>query len=209
MNVWPVKKIEAVLDVDNPGTATATPATPADDAAILTLLRAQSPAGLAQLYDRYGRLVYSIAFRVVQDRGAAEEIVQDVFLRCWTNIERYAAAQGSLASWLVAIAHHRAIDELRSRRGKAQRRELSVDEIVYLPARDPGFDEALLRDEVRGALSTLPAAQREAIELIFWGGLTRREAAEQLGVPIGTLHTRLRLAMEKLREVYSHLFRDE
>lgn len=197
------------MDVDDPGALPVAPATPADDTAILALLRAQSPAGLAQLYDRYGRLVYSIAFRVVQDRGAAEEIVQDVFLRCWTNIERYAPAQGSLASWLVAIAHHRAIDELRSRRGKAQRRELSVDEMVYLPARDPGFDEALLRDEVRGALSTLPAAQREAIELIFWGGLTRREAADQLGVPIGTLHTRLRLAMDKLREVYSHLFGDE
>lgn len=201
--MWPVKKAEDAADLDE------TPPTISDDTAILALLRTQAASGLAQLYDRYGRLIYSMAFRVVQDRGAAEEITQDVFLRCWTNIERYAPSQGSLASWLVAIAHHRAIDELRSRRGKAQRREVSMDEFQYLHARDPGFDETLLRDEVRGALDTLPAAQREAIELIFWGGLTRREAADQLGVPIGTLHTRLRLAMDKLREIYSRLFGDE
>lgn len=194
--------------MDNPALP-ASPTPPADDTAILALLRAQSPIGLAQLYDRYGRLVYSIALRVVQDAGAAEEITQDVFLRCWTNVERYAPTQGSLAAWLAAITHHRAIDELRSRRGKAQRREVSVEAFQYLPSYDARLDETLLRAEVRGALETLPSAQREAIELIFWGGLTRREAADQLGVPLGTLHTRLRLALEKLREVYSRLFRDE
>lgn len=192
--------------MDDP-TATSPPAI--DDHALVVLLRERSSAGLAQLYDRYGRLVYSLALRIVQDRGAAEEITQDVFLRCWTSIDRYQPSQGTLASWLLAIAHHRAIDELRSRRGKAQRREISVEEFQYLPTRDPGLDETLLRNEVRAALETLPPAQREAIELIFWGGFTRREAADQLGVPIGTLHTRLRLAMDKLRDLYSRLFGDE
>lgn len=180
-----------------------------DDMALIALLRDRSAAGLAELYDRYGRLIYSMALRMVSDRGAAEEIVQDVFLRCWNNIDRYQPSHGTLAAWLLAIAHHRAIDELRSRRGKARRHEISVDEFQALPTSDPHIDEALIRDDVRVSLHELPHAQREAIELIFWRGLTRREAAEQLGIPIGTLHTRLRLGMDKLRHALDRLFGEE
>jgi len=104
-----------------------------------------------------------------------------------------------LPSWLLAITHHRAIDELRSRRGKDMRREISDDSLPPLVALDSGFDEALLRGEVHEALHVLPPAQRDVIELIFWGGLTRREVADRLHLPLGTVHTRLRLGMEKLR----------
>lgn len=185
------------------------PHTASGDAAIVALLRERSPDGLAQLYDRYSTLIYSVALRVVQDRGIAEEITQDVFLRCWNSIDRYQPQQGSLTAWLLAIAHHRAIDELRSRRNKTLRREVDVDTIAPLPVFDPRFDEALVRDEVRESLSVLPPAQREAIELIFWRGYTRREAADKLGVPIGTLHTRLRLGMDKLRQALDRLFGDD
>jgi len=163
------------------------------------MIREQPTAGLAALYDRYGRLIFSVALRVVQDHGTAEEITQDVFLRCWRNIDRYQPSQGSLPSWLLAITHHRAIDELRSRRGKDMRREISDDSLPPLVALDSGFDEALLRGEVHEALHVLPPAQRDVIELIFWGGLTRREVADRLHLPLGTVHTRLRLGMEKLR----------
>jgi RNA polymerase sigma-70 factor (ECF subfamily) len=188
---------------------TAVPSVAIDDATLLSLVRDRSPHGLALLYDRYGRLVYSMALRIVQDHGVAEEVTQDVFLRCWNHIDSYQPSHGSLPSWLIGIAHHRAIDELRSRRGKHRSREISTEYLHHLPTPGGSFDEALIREEIRATLEDLPPAQREAIEIIFWQGFSRREAAERLGVPIGTLHTRLRLGMEKLRGVYQRLFGDE
>ena len=179
------------------------------EADLVALLRNQPATGIAALYDRYGRLVFSMALRVVQDRGAAEEITQDVFMRCWRNLDRYQPGQGSLVSWLLSIAHNRAIDELRSRRGKNARREVSEDVIQPQISLDPGFDEALLRGEIQQALTGLPPAQRDVIELIFWGGLTRREVADRLHLPLGTVHTRLRLGMDKLRDALRQLFADE
>ena len=105
--------------------ATAASPVTASDIDLVGLLRTQPATGIAMLYDRYGRLVFSMALRVVQDRGAAEEITQDVFMRCWRNLDRYQPSQGSLVSWLLSITHNRAIDELRSRRGKDARREIS------------------------------------------------------------------------------------
>ena len=188
---------------------TAVPPSQVDDAALVLLLQQRSVAALAQLYDRYGRLVYGMALRIVQDAGTAEEITQDVFLRCWNNSDRYHPAQGSLATWLLTIAHHRAIDELRSRRGQARRNEVSVEDLHYLASTDPAVDDALLRDEVHKSLRALPEAQRVAIELIYWSGLSRQEVAAKLGVPLGTVHTRLRLGMDKLRDTFSRLFGDE
>ena len=131
-----------------------------------------------------------------------------VFLRSWRNLGRYQPSQGSLVSWLLSIAHNRAIDELRSRRGKDARREVSDEDLQPQAVIDPGFDEALLRGEVQGALADLPPAQREVIELVFWGGLTRREIADRLDLPLGTVHTRLRLGMDKLRGMLRRLADD-
>ena len=179
------------------------------DEELVALLRATPANGIAALYDRYGRLGFSMALRIVGERGAAEEVTQDVFMRCWRNLDRYQPSQGSLVSWLLSIAHNRAIDELRSRRGKDARREISDDVLMPRAAVDPGFDEVLLRGEVRQALLELPPAQREVIELIFWNSLTRREVAEQLQLPLGTVHTRLRLGMDKLRGALRRLLNDE
>jgi RNA polymerase sigma-70 factor, ECF subfamily len=185
------------------------PLTTPDDVELVQQLREQPGIGVARLYDRYGRLVYSMALRIVQDHGAAEEVTQDVFVRCWSGIDRYQPERVRLVSWLLTIAHHRAIDELRSRRGKSQRREISADHRHLLTANEPAVDDALLRGEIRVALAALPQPQREVIELIFWGGLTRREAAAQLSVPLGTVHTRLRLGMDKLRGLLGQLFGEE
>jgi RNA polymerase sigma-70 factor, ECF subfamily len=189
--------------------ATAPPPVAANDAQLVDLLREQPAAGIAALYDRYGRLIFSMALRIVGDRGAAEEITQDVFLRSWRSLDRYRPSQGSLITWLLSIAHNRAIDELRSRRGKNARREVSDEDLQLTTLVDPGFDEALLRGEVRQALGELPPAQREVIELVFWGGLTRREIADRLDLPLGTVHTRLRLGMDKLRGGLRRLFEEE
>jgi len=186
-----------------------TAAATSSDSDLVALLREQPAAGIAALYDRYGRLIFSMALRVVQDRGAAEEITQDVFLRCWRNLDRYQPSQGSLASWLLSITHNRAIDELRSRRGKNTRREISDDVLQPQAMIDSGFDEALLRGEVQQALQLLPVAQRDVIELVFWSGMTRREIAQRLSLPLGTVHTRLRLGMDKLRESLRQLFEEE
>jgi RNA polymerase sigma-70 factor, ECF subfamily len=149
-----------------------------------------------------------VALRILQDHGA-EEVTQDVFVRCWSGINRYQPERMRLVSWLLTIAHHCAIDELRSRRGKSQRREISADHMHPLTANEPAIDDALLRGEIRVALAALPQPQREVIELIFWGGLTRREAAAQLSVPLGTVHTRLRLGMDKLRGLLGQLFGED
>jgi RNA polymerase sigma-70 factor (ECF subfamily) len=175
---------------------------------LVELLRTQPAVGIAALYDHYGRLVYTVALRIAQDHGAAEEITQDVFVRCWRGIDRYEPGRGGLGSWLLAIAHHRAVDELRSRRGQAQRRELTDEHLALRTSDEPELDELVIRDEVKEALGALPQAQREVIAMVFWGGLTRREAAEQLQVPLGTVHTRLRLGMEKLRTVFARFFED-
>src|SRR5690349_10073368 len=118
--------MEGARNVDEATTASAVASS---DSELAALLRTQPAAGIAALYDRYGRLVFSMALRIVQDRGAAEEITQDVFMRCWRNLDRYQPSQGSLVSWLLSIAHNRAIDELRSRRGKNLRREISDEEL--------------------------------------------------------------------------------
>jgi len=185
------------------------PLTTPDDVELVQQLREQPGIGVARLYDRYGRLVYSVALRILQDHGAAEEVTQDVFVRCWSGIDHYQPERVRLVSWLLAIAHHRAIDELRSRRGKRQRREISADHMQLLTADEPAIDDALLRVEIGVALAALPQPQREVIELIYWGGLTRPEAAAQLSVPLGTVHSRLRLGMDKLRGLLGQLFGEE
>ncbi|HMP42320.1 MAG TPA: sigma-70 family RNA polymerase sigma factor [Roseiflexaceae bacterium] len=178
------------------------------DEALVAALRDDPPRGLALLYDRYGRMVFGVALRIVGEHGAAEEITQDVFLSCWQHLDRYETRRGSLATWLFSIAHHRAIDELRSRRGSETRRSAPFDDLQLAVPHEP-FDEALLRGEIRRALAELPPAQREVIELIYWNGLTRREVSAHLELPLGTVHTRIRLGMDKLRALLARILGDE
>ncbi|MBC8160712.1 MAG: sigma-70 family RNA polymerase sigma factor [Roseiflexaceae bacterium] len=155
-------------------------------------------AALGLLYDRYGRLVFSVALRIVGERGSAEEITQDVFLRLWQHAERYNAERGSLMAWILTITQRRAIDELRSRRHTSQRREIELPETLPLGGSDHA-QNTQLRTDLQQALSALPAAQREAIEGVFFGGLSRQDMAQRMGSPLPTINTRIRLGMEKLR----------
>lgn len=159
-------------------------------------------AGLAELYDRHGRLVYSLALRIVRDSGDAEDVTQEVFTQAWHQAGRFQATRGTVAAWLVMLARTRAIDVWRKRRTRPQ---LVNEE----PQHDP-FDPGPLQDvrlvgheqasSVQQALRCLPPLQRTAIELAFFDGLTHTEIASELELPLGTVKTRVRQGLLKLRD---------
>lgn len=172
-----------------------------DDEALLARICGHDETALSSLYERYNRLLYSIALRITEDRHAAEEVLQDVFHSVWVRATTFCPSAGSVPSWLSAIARNRAIDEVRSRWQRARDRELSYD---YLPdlngAIERGLEHfAVLRADLRHALGSLPLLQRQAIILAYFGGLSTSEIAAQLGEPLGTVKGRLRLGMEKMR----------
>jgi len=157
------------------------------------------------LYDRYGNLVYSAALRVVRDAQVAEDMVQEIFLRIWRKPDSYVAQRGRFVTWLTSVARNRAVDEIRSRGRRFRYETASPEEQEReLPAPDTN-DPALsaeLADQRRlilAALAQIPAEQRQIIELAYFGGLTQQEIAERLSQPLGTVKTRIRLGMQKLR----------
>ena len=163
---------------------------------------------LEVLYDRYSRVVFSFALRIVGDRELAEEILQEVFFRAWQQGAAFRATRGTFVTWLLSITHNLAIDEVRKRRRRPQKADSEEPETVLAAVADTSAgsdveDEVwlgALRQTITGALDQLPPAQREAIELAYYQGLTQREIAEQLGEPLGTIKTRIRLGLQKLRE---------
>jgi len=175
------------------------------DAALMARIAAGDAAALAALYDRYARVVFAFAQRIVRDRGLAEELLQEVFFRAWRRADAYQAGRGELITWLLSLTHNLAIDELRKRRRRPQKAEGTEPALLLDGVATPGptVEETAwlgaLRGELAAALATLPPAQRDAIALAYYGGLTQREIAEALGAPLGTIKTRLRLGLDKLR----------
>jgi RNA polymerase sigma-70 factor (ECF subfamily) len=189
--------------VSDADTTTAGLAALRDEELLALVLRRQERA-LGAIYDRYGRLVYTVALRITGDRETAEEVVQDVFQSVWLAAGSFQPRAGTFSAWLLGITRHRAIDATRSKRERARSREQALD-INLAIGEHAGVERevsmVLLRDAVRDALSELPAAQRQAIELAYYGNLTRAEIAERLGEPLGTIKTRLRLGLIKLRDL--------
>lgn len=181
------------------------------DAELVDLLAAGNSHALEVVYDRYHRPVFSLALRMLGDREVAEELVQEVFLRIWRQAEKYSGRRGTLITWMLTITHNMAIDELRKRQRRPTLDTSPDQSLVLAQIRDnsPGIEEqsALqsLRETVRAAMADLPIAQRQAIELAYYGGLSQREIASTLDQPLGTVKTRMRLAMMKLRDVLAHL----
>ncbi|MGH2399280.1 MAG: sigma-70 family RNA polymerase sigma factor [bacterium] len=176
-----------------------------DDAELMHRLAYRDLVAFRALYDRYGNLVYSAALRVVRDAQIAEDMVQEIFLRIWRKPESYVAQRGRFVTWLTSVTRNRAVDEVRSRGRRFRHETASPEEQEReLPASDQN-DPALtaeLSDQRRlilAALTQIPAEQREIIELAYFGGLTQQEIAERLSQPLGTVKTRIRLGMQKLR----------
>lgn len=161
---------------------------------------------LELLYDRYHVLVYSVALRVVRDEMLAEDIVQEVFVRLWRRPRSYDPARGRFLSWLMSVTRNRAIDEVRrvTRRLRIEERRQDAAEQVRSTDRLDAPELAAAigdeRREVRAALATLPEAQRRVLELAYFDGLTQSEIAALTDTPLGTVKTRTRLAMDRLRQ---------
>jgi RNA polymerase sigma-70 factor, ECF subfamily len=153
---------------------------------------------MAELYDGYSSIVYSVALRVLGDTGRAEDVMQEVFMQLWRNPAAFDTNRGSLAAWLAVIARNRAIDALRKRRP-----ESNIEDVVVAADIDLESEAArkIAVEKVRGVLAGMPAEQRRAIELAFFEGLTHTEVAAKLGEPLGTVKTRIRSALQALRKV--------
>lgn len=170
------------------------------DEDLLVLIAHRDEQALGALYDRYGRIVFGIALRVTGDRLTAEEVAQDVFQIVWQQTAGFRATSGTVPGWIIGITRHRAIDRIRSQRAKAQQRDTSIDDSAsILRDKSDVADEAAIRSDVRAALGDLPAEQRQVIQMAYYGGLTSEEIASSIGTPVGTVKTRLRLGLVKLR----------
>ena len=177
-----------------------------DDETLIRLIAGSQSDALGELYDRYSRLVFGMARNALGDQGLAEEITQDVFMRIWNKASTYQAVQGKVVSWIAGIARNRAIDVFRHQKSLLDGNSLSLEE---LPLFDPPdslnveqeIESKLKERRVQQALFQLPKEQRDALALAYYRGYTHEEAAEALGQPLGTVKTRIRLGMQKLREI--------
>jgi RNA polymerase sigma-70 factor (ECF subfamily) len=173
------------------------------DEELMPLVGRKDPEAFEVLYARHGGVAYSLAYRIVGERTAAEEVTQEAFISVWRSGERFDAARGSVRSWLLSVVRNRAIDFLRSKAGKAPKLTFDDDSILeQRPAAEMTEEEAMRREtaaELRGALGKLPGEQSKVIELAYFGGFSHSEIAEILGLPMGTVKGRMRLGLEKIR----------
>ena len=181
------------------------PGAPADDATLLRRVAAGEESALAALYDRWAATIHALARRVVREPSEADEVVEDTFWQVWRQAGRYDAARGSASAWLLTIARSRALDRRRARarlREEADDAPEAIAEVAAESGRGP-YEAAEAADRsrvVRAALAELPEEQRETLELAYYSGLSQTEIAERTGTPLGTVKTRMRLALHKLRD---------
>jgi RNA polymerase sigma-70 factor, ECF subfamily len=184
---------------------------------LMQRMQAGDEEALGAIYDRYGQTVFSLALHILHDAAAAEEITQEAFLRLWQHASTFDAGRGTLRTWLLRIAHNLALNEVRRRQSRPQ--SANGDEIqsvvMQLPDRDPTGDPVLaatMRERaaiVQQCMAELPNAQRQAIALAFYDGLSQSEIAERLGEPLGTVKARIRRGMQRLRELLAAAGLDE
>ncbi len=176
-----------------------------DDEELMQRLFYRDLEAFRSLYDRYGDLVYSTTLRIVRDTHLAQDMVQEVFLRLWRKPGSYVPQRGRFSTWLTSVARNRAVDEIRSRNRRYRHETASPEqqerELPDADENDPALTAELAdqRRLILTALGGLPAEQRQVIELAYFRGLTQQEIAARLGQPLGTVKTRIRLGMQKLR----------
>jgi RNA polymerase sigma-70 factor, ECF subfamily len=178
------------------------------DETLMQLIARAHPEALGELYDRYHRLVFSLALQIVEERATAEEITLDVFTRVWQKAVTYRAEQAQVTTWLSAITRYYAIDIRRRQNSRPDQQGMSWTELVehnFLDSNNPEelTTLALQREQLQAAVAQLPAEQKQALTLAYFRGYTQSQIAELLGQPVGTVKTRLRLALQKLRRLLS------
>jgi len=177
------------------------------DSALVERIMAGDEGALEALYDRYAGLLFAMLVRILRDASAAEEVLQDLFLQLWRGAARFDASRGSLAAWLLVIGRNRALSRLRGK----ERREILADSeefsIEAVPSSGNLEDEAAraqLMQRLRGAMEALPPEQREAVELAYFEGMTQTEIAERTKCPLGTVKSRVRAAMQTLKQLFDN-----
>jgi RNA polymerase sigma-70 factor, ECF subfamily len=174
-----------------------------DDGALIERLKARDPHALAELYDRYGRLVYSLTLRIVRDQAIAEDLVQETFLRVWSRVHSINPEKNALGAWLLAIARNRALDYLRSSAGRDRTVSVELDESDHSPLYGEMEAGLLASDQLRrvkAALEKLSPNHRTVMELAYFEGLSQTEMSAKMGQPLGTIKTWVRTALRSLRD---------
>ena len=174
-----------------------------EDAQLAERVKRHEPQAMADLYDRYGRITYSLILRIVRNSGAAEDLVQETFLRIWNRAHAFDSKRGALGAWVLAVARNRAIDYLRSVEGRMTQSASEFDELEN-PGAFADFEQNILNIDrvrlVRDALNKLNPNQREVIEMAYYEGLSQSEMAERMKQPLGTVKTWARSALKFLRD---------
>ncbi|MDP9159641.1 MAG: sigma-70 family RNA polymerase sigma factor [Acidobacteriota bacterium] len=171
-----------------------------NEANLVAAIRAGESAGMSELYDRYSGIVYAVALRVLGDTGAAEDILQEVFMQLWRNPGLFDSSRGSLAPWLAVITRNRAIDVLRKRKPETDIADVVVS-VQPDMAGEAGRSQAM--DKVRNTLGSMPSAQRDALQMAYFEGLSHTEIAAKTGEPLGTIKTRIRAGLLTLRKAFN------
>lgn len=181
----------------------------ADRAAMRRMSRGEADA-LAEVYDRHARLLYSLSLRIVRLEADAEDVLQEVFAQVWRQASRYDTGRGTVIGWLVTLTRSRALDRLRRGRARPQGTD-DEQAALELPDMSPGIDLTLVSEQraaaVRAALEALSDAQRVPLELAYYEGLSQSEIAERLNIPLGTIKTRMRQALLRLRDAVAEQVR--
>lgn len=177
-----------------------------DDNSLIALINQEQQDALSVLYDRYSRLVFSMAYRTVGDTGLAEEITQEVFLRVWEKAHTYRPEQAKVITWIASITRYRAIDILRQQKIRPEGNQADWDDGLVQENSGAADVEQIVelrqrQSRVRAALTDLPDEQRHALALAFFYGYSHSQIAEQLQEPLGTIKTRIRSGMQKLRQL--------
>jgi len=170
------------------------------DEALLELVARSDDAALAELYDRYSRQAYGLALRIIRDEALAQDAVQEAFLAVWRTADRFLAERAKASTWLLTIVHRRSVDVVR----REERRRGDVLDDRHRPSGDATDEKVDLRERrvaVQEVLKKLPDDQRQALELAYYGGLTQSELAERLGVPLGTIKSRMFAGLSRLRDL--------
>ncbi len=181
------------------GAINAPPLSSQDDAALLLLVQKGDEYAMASLFDRYSKVVYSVALRVLRDPASAEDVLQEIFMQVWRNPDSFIATRGTLGGWLAVVARNRSIDALRRKRPSEQVDDMALASPYNLANE---AERNSLMEKARTVIHLLPTEQRKTLEMAFFDGLTHSEIAEMTGDPLGTVKTRIRSALTSLRKAF-------